>query len=211
MTKKRIAVLTMHNGDPKLMLSGVADGVIHIAASESLTKNVRALNETLPARLDSYRKKGFIVVVDEVIPNFFKYGRALRLETPTPSGKPVIVEAMQAYETMSRLNAITYPKNSGGSFQISSNVYEETRGGDGKASYRINWQEIKTDVVALLLTLYVATQQSLSDSANLDDFLSRISTPAEDETFNGFAAFNRIIDSTNQQLLSPDALERGRS
>lgn len=204
MSKRRVAVLTMHGGNPKLMLSGVADGVIHIVRCESLERNARKLNETLPSRLEKLRQNGSIVVVDEPIPNFYKYGRAVRLDSESPSGKPVLVEALQAYESLMGLKAITFPEKSGGAFRISDDLYEESRGNDGKAAYRINWPEIKPEVVALLLTVYVSTQQSMSDTTNFNAFLSELGV--KEEPPMGLNSFMNIIKSTNERLLSPDAL-----
>ncbi|MCG6418808.1 hypothetical protein K6U51_12255, partial [Vibrio fluvialis] len=118
MSAQRIVVFSMSYGKACLMLSGVKDGSVHVVECRTLDKNVRALNEKLHSQLESYRKKGFVVIVDEVIPNFAKHGRAVRLDSETPSGAPLLVEAMKAYQNLSSFQALSFPKNAGGMFQI---------------------------------------------------------------------------------------------
>lgn len=207
MSAQRIAVFSMSYGKACLMLSGVKDGSVHVVECRTLDNNVRSLNEKLHSQLESYRKNGFVVIVDEVIPNFAKHGRSVRLDSETPSGAPLLVEAMKAYQNLSAFKAISFPKNAGGMFQISETLFDEVRGNDGKVQYRIDWQSLKPEHVCLLLTVYTATSPSLGDSQSFSAFLSAIDTQGKQQMPDGMERFAEIIRKTNQTMLSADIFE----
>lgn len=208
MSAQRIVVFSMSYGKACLMLSGVKDGAVHVIECRTLDNNVRSLNEKLHDRLENYRKKGFIVIVDEVIPNFSKHGRAIRLDGLTPSGLPVIVEAMKAYQNLTAFQSISFPGNAGGMFKISDSLYDEVRGNDGKPQFRIDWQTLRPEHVCLLLTVYTAMSPSLGDSQSLSTFLNAIGGHDNtEEPTDGLQRFAQIIQKTNERMLSADIFD----
>ena len=100
MAKKRIAVLSMSSGDPRLMLAGVDDGQVSIVKCEELPRSMLTLKLKLPSKLKNFRDKGFVVLVDEIVPYFAKYGRAVSMDDKTANGLPLVVAAMQAYTSL---------------------------------------------------------------------------------------------------------------
>lgn len=138
MARTRIAVLTLSSGQPRLMLAGVNDGQLHIIKCQQLERSLMSLKLTLPEKLEKLKRSGFIVLVDEVTPYFSKYGRAVRLSALDAKGRPLIVSAMEAYNYLSSLNAITYPPNASGRFEVSPSIVEEVRGTDGQPMYNID-------------------------------------------------------------------------
>lgn len=208
MSDKRIAVLTLSMGEARLMLSGLRDGRLHVVECKSLAKNAKQLNKTLPARLESLRKQGFIVIVDEVIPNFAKHGRALRLDGETPSGVPIVVEAMKTYQNLKKFSAISFPANAGGMMEISETLFDEVRGNDGRTQYRIDWHSLKPESVALLLTVYTAMNPSLGDAQSFSDFIETLTGNQERADNDPMTRFGRIIRATNERMLSTDPLEK---
>ncbi len=208
MTQKRIAVLTLSFGEPRLMLAGLKDGMVHIIESKQLEPSLPHLKRTLPARLEKLRKGGFVVLVDEVIPHFAQFGRAVKLNDIDGTGKPIIVAAMQAYLSLSAYQAISFPAGAGGTFDVSPSVVEEVRGLDGKPVYNIDWPELKPDNVAMLLTVYAATQDSLFDQSTLTDVMKHLGAGnAGQKISNPFA---NIVKRINAEQLSVDALDGGK-
>ncbi|MFH4670943.1 hypothetical protein [Vibrio alginolyticus] len=208
MSRKRIAVITLSTGKARLMLSGVQDGAVHIVECKNLPSNIKELNKTLHKRLDALRRQGFIVIVDEVLPNFAKHGRAVRLDGESASGTPIVVEAMKAYQNLKKFQSISFPANAGGMMEISETLYNEVRGNDGKVQYRIDWHSIKPESVALLLTVYTAVNPSLGDAQSFSDFLNVLGQGSGHQQQSPMNRFSNIIKATNERMLSTDPLER---
>lgn len=184
MAKKRIAVLSMSSGDPRLMLAGVDDGQVSIVKCEELPRSMLTLKLKLPSRLKKLRDKGFVVLVDEVVPYFAKYGRSVSMDDKTANGLPLVVAAMQAYTSLKSLQSITFPKGDGGRYEISPSLVEQIRGADGKINYNIAWDELRPDTYALLFAVYAATQDSLLDSSTLRDVLDLLNSKSQPEQLN---------------------------
>ncbi|RIW17906.1 hypothetical protein [Vibrio harveyi] len=184
MAKKRIAVLSMSSGDPRLMLAGVDDGQVSIVKCEELPRSMLTLKLKLPSKLKNFRDKGFVVLVDEIVPYFAKYGRAVSMDDKTANGLPLVVAAMQAYTSLKSLQSITFPKGDGGRYEISPSLVEQIRGADGKITYNIAWDELRPDTYALLFAIYAATQDSLLDSSTLKDVFSLLGNKNQPESVN---------------------------
>ncbi|ENK2110127.1 hypothetical protein [Vibrio alginolyticus] len=180
MARMRIAVLTLSSGQPRLMLAGVNDGQLHIIECQQLERSLMSLKLTLPEKLEKLKKGGFIVLVDEVTPYFSKYGRAVRLSELDAKGRPIIVSAMEAYNYLSSLNAITYPSNAGGRYEVSPSIVEEVRGTDGKPMYNIDWSELRPDTYALMFVVYAATQDSIGDTVTLKSLFGLLRKPKKE-------------------------------
>ncbi|EPN8252301.1 hypothetical protein ACT3SD_003940 [Vibrio alginolyticus] len=180
MTRTRIAVLTLSSGQPRLMLAGVNDGQLHIIECQQLERSLMSLKLTLPEKLEKLKRSGFIVLVDEVTPYFSKYGRAVRLSALDAKGRPIIVSAMEAYNYLSSLNAITYPPNVSGRFEVSPSIVEEVRGTDGQPMYNIDWSELRPDTYALMFVVYAATQDSISDTVTLKSLFDLLRKPKKE-------------------------------
>ena len=102
MTQKRIVVLTLSQSQPLLMISGFKDGELHIIETERLVSDMRTLKESLPNRLTKYANAGFIVLVDEVIPFFNRFGRAVRLQDFESDGVAIIVSSIRSYRHLTQ-------------------------------------------------------------------------------------------------------------
>ncbi|EJV5949521.1 hypothetical protein N7I24_002020 [Vibrio alginolyticus] len=180
MARTRIAVLTLSSGQPRLMLAGVNDGQLHIIECQQLERSLMSLKLTLPEKLEKLKRSGFIVLVDEVTPYFSKYGRAVRLSALDAKGRPIIVSAMEAYNYLSSLNAITYPPSASGRFEVSPSIVEEVRGTDGQPMYNIDWSELRPDTYALMFVVYAATQDSIGDTVTLKSLFDLLRKPKKE-------------------------------
>lgn len=202
MTKKRIAVLSMSSGDPRLMLAGVSDGQISIVKCEELPRSMLTLKLKLPNKLKNLRDKGFVVLVDEIVPCFAKYGRAVSMDDKTANGLPLVVAAMQAYTNLKALQSITFPKGDGGRYEISPSLVEQIRGADGKITYNIAWDELRPDTYALLFAIYAATQDSLLDSSTLKSMFSLLGSKKPPESVNN--RMKSVIRARNELIYGGD-------
>lgn len=206
MAEKRIAILTLSFSEPRLLAAAFKDGILHIIESKALEPSLRSLQKTLPKRLDKLRKKGFILLVDEVIPNFSRYGRAVRLSDPDGNGIPVIVSAMQAYNNLNQYGAITFP-DAGGRYEVPRSIVEEIRGTDGKPVYNIDWPQLEPDHVAVLMAVYAATQDSLFDGSTLTEVMKLVSSNHKPKS--PASRFMGMMGRINSEQLSVDALKGG--
>ncbi len=189
----------MSSGEPRLMLAGVDDGQLSIVKCEELPRSMLALKLKLPSKLKKFRDKGFVVLVDEIVPYFSKYGRAVSMDDKTPNGLPLVVAAMQAYTNLKSLQSITFPQGDGGRYEISPSLVEQVRGADGKITYNIAWDELRPDTYALLFAVYAATQDSLLDSSTLRDVLNLLSSNKK-KTGDLNNRMKAVIESRNNFL-----------
>lgn len=209
MTSKRIFVVTTAQDQPMSMLAGYRDGQLHIIECERLPRNLAKLKEKLPEKLTDLRQKGFIVLVDEVLPVFGQYGRSVRLADPGHDGRPILVSALESYRNMHTLQAISFPSGLAGHFEISESVVEQQRDANGRVTYNIDWSELKAETTVLLLAINAATQDSLNDTPTATALLKALG--ATDAKPNIMNPFNAITKSYDKQFLSTDVFDGGKA
>ncbi|MCG3884124.1 hypothetical protein I3271_05440 [Photobacterium leiognathi] len=204
MTDKRIFVVSLSSNEPMSLLAGYRDGQLHIVECKPLPRSLATLKKKLPERLINLKDKGFITLVDEVIPVFSRYARSLKLSDIGNDGRPVLVSALQTYRNMVNLQAITFPRGDSGAFDISESIVEERRDANGGISYHIDWSELRAESTLLLLAISAAMQDSLLDSCTATSLLKQLGASQESRAFsNPFDAITRKYD---RQFLSVDAL-----
>ena len=206
MTQKRmIAVLSLSSSEPRLMIAGVEDGQVHIIRCESLSRSMLSLKLTIPAKLKKLREAGSVILVDEVVPHFAKYGRAIKLSDLDASGRPIIVAAMEAYNYLRTYGALIFPKEAGGRFDVSSSVVDEVRGTDGKTVYNIDWSELKPDTYALMFAVYASTQENILDVKTLRDLLQNLNEQQHQDSLDSrlggiFLAREKLVRKNNDEI-----------
>lgn len=208
MVDKRIYTVSLTGTEPLAMIAGYRDGQLHVIKCERLTPNLAALKETLPKKLKKLQKDGFIVLVDEVIPVFAKYGRPCRLSDVDQDGRPVVVTSLEQYNNMMKLQAITFPSDAGGLYEISSSVVDEQRNLSGQLVYHIDWSELRPETTCLLLSIHAAMSTSLFDKVSLAGLFEALG--ARKAPSPRVAAFDAITKGYDRDFLSADGLERGR-
>ena len=204
MTDKRLFIVSLSSAEPMTLTAGYRDGQLHVINCKPLPRNLAAIKKNLPKQMTSLRKKGFIVLVDEVIPVLSQYARSLRLSDLGNDGRPVLVSALQTYRNMTNLQAITLPISDSGAFDISDSVVEEKRDPSGGISYHIDWSELRAESTLLLLAIAGATQDSLLDSSTATSLLKQLGAVAScKEMIDPFKAITKQYD---QRFLSLDAV-----
>lgn len=203
MTQKRIVVLTLSQNQPLLMISGFKDGELHIIETEHLVSDMRTLKESLPKRLTKYANAGFIVLVDEVIPFFNRFGRAVRLQDFGSDGVAIIVSSIRSYRNLTNYNAISYPDGVAGLYDIPESIIEETRDDKGQINYRIDWSEIRPESCALLLSVHAALSNSLYDAPTAKALFAELNK-YEAQTSQPTNRFNNLMAKITGNILNGD-------
>lgn len=202
---KRLFVVSLSGDEPMSMVAGYRDGSLHVSSCTRLPRDMRSLKKSLPERMKKNGKNGFIVLVDEVTPYFYQFGRAIKLSDINADGRPVIVSAMQAYLNMRNLQSMTLPKAESGAFDISPSIVEEVRDAKGAVTYRIDWPQLRTESTLLLLTIHAATSMSLLDKNSVSSLLSHLGAMQEEKS--SMDPFIRITKQYDQRYLSADIFD----
>lgn len=208
MVDKRIYTVSLTGTEPLAMIAGYRDGQLHVIKCERLTANLAALKETLPKKLKKLQKDGFVVLVDEAIPVFAKYGRPCRLSDIDQDGRPIIVTSLEQYNYMMKLQAITFPLDAAGQYEISPSVVDEQRNLTGQLVYHIDWSELRPETTCLLLSIHAAISTSLFDNVSLNALFKALG--ANKKPSARVAAFDAITKGYDRDFLSVDGIKRGR-
>ena len=208
MIDKRIYTVSLTGTEPLAMIAGYRDGQLHIIKCERLTPNLAELKKTLPEKLTKLQKDDFIILVDEVIPVFAKYGRPCRLSDVDQDGRPLIVTSLEQYNNMMKLQAITFPSDAGGQFEISSSVVDEQRNVNGQLVYHVDWSELRPETTCLLLSIHAALSTNLFDKVSLAGLFKALG--AQTTKPPHVAAFDAVTRGYDRDFLSVDGLKRGR-
>ncbi len=201
---KRIAVFSMSSKVPQLMLSGLVDGELHVTKRESFRADIHELKSSIPSKLDKLRERGYVVVVDEVTPCFSRHGRPLRLADKGIDGRPVIVAAMETLGALKKYDAITYPD--GLKPEPPQSIVNEVHSPTGEVSYRIDWEQLRPESVALLLSIYAATNDTLSDAYNVKALFKELGIQSQRES--RVSSMTRIFASIDRDQLSADIFDK---
>lgn len=207
-SKRFIYVVSLAQGEPMAMTAGYTAGQLHIIKCDRLVRNLAELKKTLPATLEGLRQKGFIVLVDEVMPVFSKYGRPARLSDIGPDGRPLLVSALETYRNMLSLQAITFPDGGSGRFDIPDSIVDESRDSKGATVYNIDWSELKAESAVLLLAVNAATQDSLFDQSTALDLMKALG--ATEHKPSMMSPFHKITKGYDTAFLSADVLDGDR-
>lgn len=161
---RKIAALSLSYHKPLLIRAGYSPekGLLSVVERKEFSQDIRNLKNELPDLLQNYAANGYVVVVDETIPIFARYGRPLKLEMVGADNRPVIVSALEAYNAMTDYSILHFKKGVT-PIDIPASIVDEDRDDSGKLAYRIDWEQVTADNAALLLTIYAAVNDSLYD------------------------------------------------
>lgn len=206
MIDKRIYTVSLSGVEPVAMISGYKNGQLHVIKCERLPKSLTELKEYLPKKLKKLHKDNFIVLVDEVIPTFSKYGRPCKLSDIGDDGRPIVISSLEQYKNLINLQGITFPANAGGQYEISSSVVDEQRNLNGQLVYHIDWAELRPETVCLLMAVHAASTSSLYDKTAMSSFLSFLG--GNKQPSKRQQAFNAITKGYDSKFLSCDGLRK---
>ena len=131
--------------------------------------------EMIRAEMQNYKKRGFLVVVSEAIPRLSVGFNRFSLAESDNAGQPKLVAAMVAYQHLSRRKMITFDK-SVRRVSIPENVYEKEVSDKGVVTFRIDWDGISEDALALLITVYNCVYHTTTESTFLKSVFSNLNS-----------------------------------
>lgn len=194
---KKIAIVCLSARTPMFALAGWRNEVLHLLEVKTIPASRTEIDSKLLPTLADLTAKGFDILVDEVSPRVsVKYGRLVRLSDVDPLvGQPVLVAAIQAYNELRNQKAITYPEGSASRYEIPDSLIDEERDGTGKARYHIDWEALKAETAALLLSVYAATSATMSGDLYMGTLLAQMGiSDAPSERQSRFAAVTTGYD-----------------
>ena len=112
---KAICAITLSTAKPMQVEAVWHKGNLSLLSEKTLPTERKALMQTLPATISKMESDDYEVLVDERSGFFSSTGGThIQLANPGPSGKPILVEALDLYREMSQQKAIIRPNTSGG-------------------------------------------------------------------------------------------------
>lgn len=164
---RNLCVLSASRGRPFLIAARYQDGVLMIARAEEVRaktiesegkkKQVVSVDELVNKELAEYHRKGYVVAVDEDMPRYsIPYQH-----TPLIAGEdPILVEAYRAYMSLHGKRVVFRA----GIAEISCKDTLEVEIGDGgKATYRVDSNELTSARAAMFLVAYHALNVDITD------------------------------------------------
>lgn len=139
--------------------------------------------DMIRAEMEGYKRRGFLVVVSEAIPRLSKGFNRCSLAEADNEGQPRLVAAMVAYQQLSRRKLITFDK-SVRRVSIPENVYEKEVNDRGVVTFRIDWDGISEEALALLVTVYNCVYHTPTESTYLKTLFATINTGRTTPRFN---------------------------
>ncbi|HHY0551853.1 TPA: hypothetical protein ACVU5P_004172 [Vibrio parahaemolyticus] len=171
-TDKRLVVLSLSHGKPVLLRAGYRDGLLVVVENKTLPPDMRALQKALPPLFEQYRKGKYVIIIDEVIPYFDKYGRSVRLEDSGTNEKPVLISALESYKSMDAYHMLMFKGIT--PIDIPDSIVDEDKDRDGRAVFNIAWDQLESDSAALLLLVYAAVNDSAFDMSTAEAMFSAL-------------------------------------
>jgi hypothetical protein len=158
MINKKICAICLTTDRPMLATAAWKDGELFIAEGEQLPTARVALEEMLIPRIRELESKDFEVLVDETS-DFItsRAGHRVRMGDTGPSGKPILVEALDVFRELDRQKAITFPRNAAGRYSMPETILDMERNARGETSYRIDWSQLKSEHVLGILCSYATS------------------------------------------------------
>ena len=158
MINKKICAICLTTDTPMLATAAWKDGELFIAEGEKLPAMRVALEEMLIPRIRELESKDFEVLVDETS-DFItsRAGFRVRMGDNGPSGKPVLVEALDVFRELDRQKAITFPKGAAARYRMPETILDMERNAKGETSYRIDWAQLKSEHVLGMLCSYATS------------------------------------------------------
>ena len=169
MENRVIAVSMATSSNPLLLMGSVTPNGLHLIKVERIKSNLADIKSRLQEAVDTSQQHGASLFLEDTTGMLGSYGYDIKMDRKLPDGRPVLVVAIERYEALKKLNAITYPSEGGStSFVIGSGIMETLVGDDGKTTYRIDWSQLNDESRVLLLLIYGGMCQHTYHQGYLD-------------------------------------------
>lgn len=166
-TVKRIAVLTTSTSQPMMIQAVYKDGMLTFGKLKSLPVSRMALHATAVPILAALVARGFTVLVDERDGSLSRLSGAQHITfgTKFATGEPMIVMAFNLVREMKRQHAIIPPEDNPSGFDVPDTVVNEVYSQSGDISYRVDWENLRTEHYLTLLAAYATVHNAVGTAA----------------------------------------------
>jgi hypothetical protein len=151
---KKLYIISVGNREICLV-AGYREGVLFIQSLATIKTSSRSALASVRKEMAIYKSRGFLVSVNEPLPRLSTGFNNSNLADMDSSGKPRLVVAITAYQQLTQRRAIKFADKVR-AITIPSNVYEKEVSDKGVISYRIDWDSINEESLALLVAIYNA-------------------------------------------------------
>lgn len=196
---KAICAITLSTAKPMQVEAVWHKGNLSLLSEKTLPTERKALMQTLPATISKMESDDYEVLVDERSGFFSSTGGThIQLANPGPSGKPILVEALDLYREMSQQKAIIRPNTSGGGqrYSIPDNILDIDHDTRGQTVYRIDWAHLKSEHILMLLCVYGTIYQNVASASYLEQMYSSMKIESPSDPLD---PLRRIVRSTEAQ------------
>lgn len=181
---KKIYVISV-NVRETCIVAGFRHGILLVQkVAQIKTANVEALAK-VRQEMSVYQKNGFTVAINEPITRLATGFTPCRLADCDENDQPRLIAALTAYQQLLARKAIRFANNTR-KITVPENVYEKEISDKGVTTYRIDWESISEEAIALLTVIYSAVYNSSIDGNYLKSVFSIINKRKTRQTLPRF-------------------------
>jgi hypothetical protein len=167
-----IAVSLAVKATPLVAMATATSNALHIISIEKLPRTVSKIKERLAELKAKASEVGAELVIEDQSGLLSGFGRPLRLDGKGINGQPVLVEAMERYNALTNVGAITYPEQNKSSMTLSRSLYNIKHSDGGTVSYVIDWEQLRDEQRVMLVCLHAALCQSVFNTGFIDQMFA---------------------------------------
>ena len=191
------------------MLAGsLTPNALHVLSLTTLPRSIAKIRKQVETMVAKNAAGGFdaTLMIEDPTGLLAGLGYRIRLDDKTTDGRPVLALAMERYRSLSAMGALVYPGEGGAQYQIPESIMNIKMGDNGKATYEIDWPQLKDASRVLLLLIYGAMCQGPMHSTYLERLYGQIGGHGDDTAL--ITSFHAITRGYNDPLVlsQPTAL-----
>lgn len=180
------------------MLAGsLTANALHVLSLTTLPRSITKIRKQIEGITAKNAAGGFdaSLMIEDPTGLMAGLGYRIRLDDKTADGRPVLALAMERYRALSAMGGIVYPGGNSASYQIPDSILNLKMGDNGKATYEIDWPQLKDASRVLLLLIYGAMCQGPMHSTYLDRLYGQLGSDGDDTArITSFHAITRGYD-----------------
>jgi hypothetical protein len=155
------------------VIAAFKDGLLFVQKIEAVSSARQSDLQKARHVMKEYKSRGFFVTVSEPLARFSPGFHTSSLASKDGTGQPRLVDAITAYQQLNRRNALMFADGVR-KVSIPDSVYEKEVSDAGVISYRIDWDSISDEALALLVTVYNCVFHTSTESTYLKSVFNAI-------------------------------------
>jgi len=158
---KKIYVISV-NLRETCIVAGFRNGILLVQKLAQIkTADLNSLAK-IKREMSVYQKNGFTVAINEPITRLATGFTPCRLADTDENNQPRLIAALTAYQQLLSRKSIRFSEGTR-KITVPENVYEKEISDKGITTYRIDWESISEEAIALLTVIYSAVYNSSID------------------------------------------------